>query len=278
MKKSQICYAVWPWGTETKEQAELAAKEITEIGYKSFESVKAAIYAYDLNVKEYKAMLDSYGLKADSFYFHLPQVGLEHTLFDTLERELEFVAEMGVTRATLQGVYGRPEGDVMDDKSRAHNLDLINKFAKIAKPFGIKTNAHPHVNTYYMYEEEIDFVMENTDPDLVYFAPDTAHIAAAGADPVEVIKRYADRVNFIHLKDYKLGDEITEKGWVDSGVPIMDCFHGLGEGSVNFPEVLKILDSVNYTGPLCIELDRPPVSNADSAKKNYDYLCKLVED
>ena len=31
MKKSQISYAIWPWGTETKEQAELAAKEITEI-------------------------------------------------------------------------------------------------------------------------------------------------------------------------------------------------------------------------------------------------------
>lgn len=276
MKKSQICYAVWPWGTTTKEQAETAAKEITEIGYKSFESVKAAIYAYDLNVKEYKSMLDSFGLKAESFYFHLPYVGQEHTLFDTLERELEFVAEMGVTRATLQGTLGRPEA--ITKESNDYNVNNMVRFAQAAKKYGIKTNAHPHVNTYFMFEEEIDYVMQNTDPDLIYFAPDTAHIAAAGADPVEVIRRYADRVNFTHLKDYKLGDEIKESGWVDSGVPIMDCFHGLGDGNVNFPEIIKILDSVNYTGPLCIELDCPPVSNVDSAKKNYDYLCKLLED
>lgn len=278
MKKSQLCYAIWPWGTKTKEQAELAAKEITEIGYKKFESVKQAIYAYDFNVEEYKAMLDSYGLSAESFYFHLPVVGQEETFFSNLERELDFVRQLGITRATLQGVYGRPEGNVMDEASRQHNLNLMIRFANIAQEYGIKTNVHPHVDTYFMYEDEIDYVMENTDKDLIYFAPDTAHIAAAGGDPVEIIRRYADRVNFTHIKDYKLGDDVTSKGWVDSGVPVMTCFHGLGLGTINFPEIIKILDSVNYTGPLCIELDGAPISNADSAKKSYDYLSKFLED
>ena len=67
------------------------------------------------------------------------------------------------------------------------------------------------------------------DPDLISLAPDTAHIAAAGADPVAMIRKYANRVKFIHLKDYKLGDSVTSSGWVDSGVPIMTCFHELGE-------------------------------------------------
>jgi len=276
MKKSQLSYAIWPWGTATREQAELAAKEITEIGYKSFESVKAAIYAYDMNVEEYKAMLDKYGLTADSFYFHLPPCGQEEKLFDTLEKELDFVAKLGVTRATLQGTGGRPE--VADEPSKEASLKTMVRFAEIAKTFGIATNVHPHVNTYFMYEDEIDYVMKNSDSNLIYFAPDTAHITAAGADAVEVIRRYADRVNFTHLKDYTLGDEITTDGWVDTDVPIMDCFHGIGEGAIDFPEILKILDSVNYTGPLCIELDKAPISNADSAKKSYDYLVKFLED
>ncbi len=277
MKKSQICYAIWPWGTKTREEAELAAKEITEIGFKSFESVKTAMYAYDANVKEYMAMLDKYGLKANSFYFHIPGAGEEDEhLFSTLEKELEFVAEMGVTRATLQGTHSRPEN--FGIKEHEYNLNNMLRFAKIAKSFGIKTSVHPHVNTFFMFEEDIDYVMQNTDKDLIYLAPDTAHIAAAGADPVEIIKRYADRVNFVHLKDYKFGDEVTDSGWVDSGVPIMTCFHELGKGTVNFPEVFKVLDSVNYTGPLCVELDKPPVSNKESAKNNYDYLCSLLDD
>ena len=276
MKKSQLSYAIWPWGTSTKEQAELAAKEITEIGYKSFESVKAAAYAYDLNVAEYKAMLDSYGLTADSFYFHLPAAGNEESLFETLEKELDFVAKLGVTKATLQGTGGRPE--VADEASKEYGLNNMIRFAKIAKEFGIDTNVHPHVNTYFMFEDEIDYVMNNSDKDLIYFAPDTAHITAAGGDAVEIIRRYADRVNFTHLKDYTLGDAITTDGWVDSDVPIMACFHGIGDGAINFAEILNILDGVNYTGPLCIELDKAPISNADSAKKSYDYLCKLIED
>ena len=276
MKKSQITYAIWPWGTQTREQAVEAARDVTSIGYKAFESVKSALYAFDLDHKEYSAMLDSYGLKAVSFYFHIPAIGEEEKLFGNLDKELSLVAAMGIKIVTLQGTHGRPE--VMDEAAKRQNLDSMIKFAKIAKKYGITTNVHPHVNTYFMFEDEIDYVMENSDPDMLSLAPDTAHIAAAGADPVKVIRKYADRVRFIHLKDYKLGDDVTDSGWVDSGVPIMTCFHELGKGTVNFPEIFKILDGVNYDGPLCIELDKPPVSNIESAKNNYDYLCKFVED
>ena len=276
MKKSQVSYAIWPWGTQTREQAVQAAKDVTSIGYTSFESVKACMYAYDLNYKEYKEMLDSYGLKANSFYFHIPPVGQDATLFGNLEKELEFAANMGVKLATLQGTYGRPE--VMDQAAKELNLATMNRFAKIAKTFGITTNVHPHVDTYFMFEDEIDYVMQNSDPDLISFAPDTAHISAAGGNPVEVVRRYADRVRFTHLKDYRLGDQVTDDGWVDSGVPIMSCFHALGDGTINFPEIFKILDSVGYDGPLCIELDKPPVSNIASAKQNLEYINTFLED
>ncbi len=276
MKKSQITYAIWPWGTQTREQAEEAARDVSLTGYKSFESVKSALYAFDLNIEEYMAMLNSYGLKAVSFYFHIPAIGDEERLFGNLDKELSLVSAMGIKIVTLQGTHGRPE--VMDEAAKRANLDSMVKFAKIAKKYGITTNVHPHVNTYFMFEDEIDYVMENTDPDLISLAPDTAHISATGADPVKMIRKYADRVKFIHLKDYKLGDDVTDSGWVDSGVPIMTCFHELGKGTVNFPEIFKILDGVNYDGPLCIELDEAPVSNIESAKNNYEYLSKFVED
>lgn len=276
MKKSQFTCAIWPWGTQTKEQAVEAAKDVTEIGYTAFESVKMAMYAYDLNYKEYKDMLNSYGLKAVSFYFHIPPVGQEEILFGNLEKELEFVKAMGVDIVTLQGTNGRPE--VMDDAARKANLDSMVKFATIAKKYGITTNVHPHVNTYFMYEDEVDFVMENTDPDLLSLAPDTAHIAAAGADPVKMIKKYIDRVKFIHLKDYKFGEGITSSGWVDNGVPVMTCYRELGKGTIDFPAIFKILEDAGYEGPLCVELDKAPISNVISAKNNFDYLSKFLED
>lgn len=277
MKKSQITYAVWPWGTKTKEQAAEASKDVTAIGYTTFESVKAAAYAFDLDAKAYKEFLAPYGLKPVSFYFHLPTVEDPDNFFGNLDAELQFVKDMGVDIVTLQGTRGRPEG-MTNDEAKKLNLDRMIRFATIAKKYGITTNVHPHVNTFFMFEDEVDYVMENSDPSMLSLAPDTAHIAAAGADPVKMIAKYADRVKFIHLKDYKLGDSVTSEGWVDSGVPIMTCFHPLGKGTVNFPAILDILDKAGYKGYLCIELDCPPDSNAESAKKNYDYLCSLLED
>ena len=278
MKKSQITYAVWPWGTKTREQAAEAAKDVTAIGYTTFESVKAAAYAFDLDAKAYKEFLAPYGLKPVSFYFHLPTVEDPDDFFGNLDAELQFVKDMGVDIVTLQGTRGRPEGDMTNDEAKKLNLERMIRFATIAKKYGITTNVHPHVNTFFMFEDEVDYVMENSSPDVLSLAPDTAHIAAAGANPVKMIEKYADRVKFIHLKDYKLGDSVTSEGWVDSGVPIMTCFHPLGKGTVNFPAILDILDKAGYKGYLCIELDCPPDSNAESAKKNYDYLCSLVED
>lgn len=277
MKKSQISCAIWPWSIRTKEGFEAVLKDVTDIGYRHFESTRGLLNVFELNSAEIGEIIKRNNIEVDSFYYHLPSKGNEGDVFDNLERELEAIADLNVKRLTLQGVYGRPEGE-MDEKERQHNLNLMNKFANIAKTFGLATNVHPHVGTYFMYEDEIDYVMQNSDPNLIYFAPDTAHIAAADADPVEVIRRYADRVNFTHFKDYKLGNEVVYGGWVDSDVPIMECFHGLGDGNVDFPEVIKILDSVNYTGPLCTELDQTPTTNKDSAQKNYNYLCKYLED
>ena len=87
LDKSRITAAIWPWGTDKREQMEQAAEDIVEIGYSTFESVKAAIYAYDLDIKAYKEVLTQYNLKPVSFYFHLPEsVGYNGPLCEELDK------------------------------------------------------------------------------------------------------------------------------------------------------------------------------------------------
>jgi len=271
MDKSRITAAIWPWGTENREQMVTASREVTEIGYDSFESVKAAIYAYDMDLAAYREVLARYGLKPVSFYFHFPAEGEDDKIFANLTKELEFIAALGVSRLCLQGTGGRP--DVMDSARLKYELGLVEKFAKRTKEFGITTNVHNHHNTWIMYENEIDNIMQNVGPDVVSFAPDTAHLVAGNCDPVKVIGKYAERVNFIHLKDIK-GSELESAGMASAGMEVYTNFCELGQGCVNFRKVFDILKSVNYDGPLCEELDRAPVSNAESAKNNYDFILK----
>ena len=269
MDKSRITAAIWPWGVDTPEQMEQAAKEITEIGYTSFESVKQAIYAYNLDLPAYKDVLGRYGIIPASFYFHLPAFGEEETIFETLDRELEFVAALGVERICLQASCGRPE--VMDEANMHMEVALIERFAKRTKSFGITTNLHNHHNTWVMYEAEIDYVLMNVEPSIISFAPDTAHLVAGNCDPVEVIRKHAGRVNFTHLKDIK-NSVVSSDGVSSAGVEVYSNFCELGKGCVDFREVFDILKNVGYSGPLCEELDVAPVSNYESAKNNYEFI------
>jgi inosose dehydratase len=271
MDASRITAAIWPWGTKTREQMELAAKEVTEIGYKSFESVKAAIYAFDLDLDAYKEVLKRYDLNPVSFYFHIPYKGKEEELFGNLEKELEFIAELGVKRICLQATGGRPE--VMDEANLEYELNLVKKFAEKTKEFGIMSNLHPHHNTWVMYKEEIDNILRNLDSKTIQFAPDTAHLTAADCDAVEVVREYVDRVNFTHFKDIK-GLSADSDGWASAGMEVYSNFCELGKGNVDFKSIFTLLKDHGYDGPLCEELDQAPISNEISALNNFNFLME----
>ena len=111
--------------------------------------------------------------------------------------------------------------------------------------------------------------MEHTDPALVGFAPDTAHLVAGKCDPVKIIDRYKDRVRFTHLKDIT---GTMQGGVMQDGVEVYANFRELGEGHVNFPEIFRILKSVNYDGYLCAELDSTRTTHKHSAAISMKYL------
>ncbi len=272
MDVSRITAAIWPWGTTTREQMETAAKEVSEIGYKSFESVKQAIYAFDMDIEAYREVLKRYDLKPVSFYFHIPanNENLDE-FFSNIDNELDFIANLGVKRVCLQATNGRPGDGIMDEAKKAEELDVVMRFAENTKKHGITTNIHPHYNTWVMYEDEIDNILQNSDPKILSFAPDTAHLVGGLCDPVKVIRKYVDRVNFTHFKDIK-GAGLESEGYASAGMEVYKNFCELGQGCVDFKSIFEILKANNYDGPLCEELDRPPVSNAISAKNNFEFL------
>jgi sugar phosphate isomerase/epimerase/SAM-dependent methyltransferase len=197
MGKAKFAYTVWQWGTDNKEQFVQALKDITEAEYEYFESVKAAINVFDHDASPFLALCKEYGVKPNGFYFHLN--GKWDNDVEDVKKKLPFMAACDIHRMNVQatGVVGRPATQEELD----YDLKAINAIAELAKEFDIIPCVHPHYNTTVMYESEIDFIMQNTDPELVAFGPDTAHLTAGKCDPVKVIKKYADRVKFTHLKD-----------------------------------------------------------------------------
>jgi inosose dehydratase len=268
MGKAKFAYTVWQWGTENKEQFIQALKDITEVGFDTFESVKAAINVFDGQPGPFLQLCKDYGVRPNGFYFHLN--GQWDNDVEDVKNKLPFMAACDIHRMNVQavGVKGRPANQAELD----YDLKAINAIAKMAKEYDILPCVHPHYNTTVMYESEIDFIMQNTDPELVAFGPDTAHMTAGQCDPVAVIRKYADRVKFTHLKDIT-GDGVEAAG-MQAGVEVYSNFRELGEGLVDFPAIFKILDDVGFDGHLTAELDRSRFSNKKSAEISLAYLKK----
>ncbi len=263
---AKFAYAQWPWGTDTKEQFIQSCKDLSEVGFEYFESVRAFIDTFKGDVAEFKAIADEYNVHPISFYFHLS--GNYETDIAELKDKIGFVAANGIKTITVQGVW-TPEPTTHDDLVYA--TKTIQDYGKICAGYGVLPCVHPHHNTTIMYEDEIDYVMENTDPELVGFAPDTAHLSAGGCNPAEIFARYADRIHFTHLKDLK---GAIASGGMQAGVEVYTSFRELGEGDIDFKSVFDVLKKANYDGYLCLELDRTRFGNKESAAMNLEFMRK----
>jgi sugar phosphate isomerase/epimerase len=82
---------------------------------------------------------------------------------------------------------------------------LMNKIGDEANKRGIKFGYHNHniefatlAGTDQMYE---DLLIANTDPDKVFFEMDVYWTTVGGQDPVAYLKKYANRIKLLHIKD-----------------------------------------------------------------------------
>ncbi|MBO4367534.1 MAG: TIM barrel protein, partial [Clostridia bacterium] len=121
-------------------------------------------------------------------------------------------------------------------------------------------------------QSDIDYFAAHTDPDKVFFCFDTAHTTLAGINPAALIRKYGSRVAFMHLKDVDTYELSHTEGRAKMGT-----FRALGHGTVNFPEVKAALEEAGYDGYLCVELDRPEVSNYHSAEVSRTYLKDVLK-
>lgn len=263
---AKFAYAQWPWGTSSKEEFIQSCKDLSNVGFEYFESVKDFINTFKGDIAEFKAITEEYNLRPISFYFHL--TGDFDTDIQELKDKIGFVQANDIKTITVQGVWKETPANLDE---LVYATKTIKEYGKICADYGILPCVHPHHNTTIMYASEIDYVMENTNPDEVGFAPDTAHLAAGQCDPVVIFERYKDRIKFTHLKD--LAGGVVSSG-MQAGVEVYSNFRELGEGDINFKGVFDVLKSVNYDGYLCLELDRSRFGNKESAVMNLDYMKK----
>ncbi|RFU66630.1 sugar phosphate isomerase/epimerase family protein [Peribacillus glennii] len=228
---------------------EEALRDISAAGYKGFEIFDGNLMQYKDKKEEFKALLEETSLDFIGVYtggnFIFPDI-LEEELIK-IEAAAALASELGAQHLVVGGGAIRAKGILESDyKDLGAALD---KVVQIAEQYNLIPSYHPHLGTNVESPAQLDKLMPLTTINLV---PDTAHIEAGGGDPVEVIKKYIDRIKYVHFKDFQDGE-----------------FLPLGAGHQKFDEMITILKESGFDGWITVELDsyENPKKGAEISRK-----------
>jgi inosose dehydratase len=92
-----------------------------------------------------------------------------------------------------------------DDRRLAEIAETLTRIGSATRERGVTACLHQHVGSWIESGPELEWLLERLDPDVVALGPDTGHLAWAGIDPVEFVRRHRDRVRALHVKDIRQG-------------------------------------------------------------------------
>ncbi len=156
--------------------------------------------------------------------------------------------------AAATGLDGYDERPALTDAEWATLVDTAGKIRDIAQAHSLRTVLHPHVGTHVEQQAEVERFLADSDLDLCL---DTGHLMIGGTDPVELAKRFPDRVGHIHLKDVRedLAAEVRagRLGYTDAVGRGM--YVPLGEGDVDVASMVRSVQQAGYEGWYVLEQD-----------------------
>jgi inosose dehydratase len=71
---------------------------------------------------------------------------------------------------------------------------------RLAEQFGLQQQFHSHADSHVQAQADIERLLENTDPELLTLCLDTGHAEYGGASSVDLIRKYPERIGYLHLK------------------------------------------------------------------------------
>jgi len=238
----RISVQLWSLRDETAKNFPETLTKLAKIGFKAVEPAGFG----SLTVKEFKNICDDLGLSIPSS--HSPWVGL-----DNISAVMDTAHELGLTQ--LACGYGADDFANLDSIKRA--VENSAKIYEIISRNGFGMFQHNHAFEFERLDGKLkyDYYLEQL-PE-VKLELDTYWCANFGAEnPVEIIKKYQDRLVLAHIKD----------GTFVPNAPNV----ALGEGKMDVPAVINALpDSVKT---IVIEFDSCASDIFAAVEKSFNFL------
>ena len=171
----------------------------------------------------------------------------------------------------------RPEGGTTPDDIKAI-AETVTEIGKRTRDLGVTIAPHPHIWGPIERPEEVRALLDQTDPEIVSWIPDTAQLNLGGGDPVQLIDDYYDRLAAVHFKDSKASyrghtGPTPTKAMHQEEILYKD----LGAGGVDHPAIYRMLVDRGYSGWITLDLDPPrPNEGEGSVDDKIGINCRYL--
>lgn len=184
---------------------------------------------------------------------------------------------------TIQGHQGVPVNDrptLSRDEIRAYAVKL-SEVAKWSTDQGMPVAYHHHMGSIIESEDDVNWLMEYSDPAALRLCFDTGHLLFGGGDVLATLNRWGDRVHHVHFKDIR-PDVVSDvrnnrRSFLDA--VIGGAFTVPGDGCIDFHAVGKALKDMDYSGWIVVEAEQDPAKAPpkEYSQMGYDHIKDVLK-
>ena len=228
---------------------------LASIGFQELEVFGPYAFTNEKTKQEWAVTSQMLGFNTSGFYGHTPEdfslmvkdrgmhIPSMHTDIETLQHNMSELAQAARTiGATYVVLPALPQAYRTNIDAYKRSADLFNEIGKNAREEGIRFGYHNHGYGLKPWGEvrPIDIILDQTDPDLVFFEMDLFWTTAGGIDPIELLDKHPNRYKLLHIKDMKPitefeGDGSNPQQWYGLFPNMTSC----GQGDIDLEGIIK---------------------------------------
>ena len=175
--------------------------------------------------------------------------------------------------------YPAPKPGVIADALKAFAAQW-NPILDAARDCGVRfaCEVHPGQLAFDLYSTEVVLDVLNAREEFgILFDP--SHLHWQGIDPVAFLRRFADRIYHVHLKDAVLSLD-GRAGLLSGYWPSGDArrgwqFRSPGRGGIDWEAIIRCLNEIGYDGPLAVDWHDPGMDREYGAAEAARFARQL---
>lgn len=300
----QICGAPCCWGVDDPKNPYLppwqrVLSEAHEAGYRAIELGPYGYLPIDVKVVSEELNKNHLAIVAGTIFHDLVDPANQESVLKAVDDICKLITDDAMPKLErMEGQkfptpymtvmdWGHDERDYaaghsdtaprMNDEEWAQFMGHVRAVCERANKWGVRPVIHPHAGGYIEFSDEIEKLVRDIPYEIAGLCLDTGHLYYSGMDPVTYLKKYADRIDYVHFKDV---NETVYQQVLGEHIRFFDgCGKGamcpIGTGSLDYPAIRETLQEIGYNGYITIEQERDP-RNSDTSlrdvKASVDYL------